>query len=83
MEQAAIWNTKINMSTTLTGEKTMSESIEQLIGPENYQGATRDFAHFCIEEWERKQFSSKPVDSQIFIGAVQMILDRLAPEEVE
>ncbi len=61
----------------------MSTPIQEIIQPENYQGATRDFARFCIEEWERKQFSSEPFEREIFIDAAQLILESLVSEDPE
>lgn len=61
----------------------MPTPIEEIIQPENYQGATHDFARFCIEEWERKQFSSEPFEREAFIDAALLILDRLVTEYPE
>ncbi len=60
-----------------------STPINKIIELEKYQGLTRDFAEFCLEEWERKHFSEEPFDEDVFLKAVHLVLDRLAPSEVE
>lgn len=60
-----------------------SSIIEETINPEKYEGLTRDFAEFCVEERQRKNFSDQPFTEDIFLEAVQLILDKLAPEKAE
>ena len=57
--------------------------IEKIIELENYQGFTRDFAKFCLEEWERKKFSAESFEEDVFLEAVQLLMDKLAPVEAD
>ena len=60
-----------------------SSPIEKMIETEEYQGLTRDFAEFCLEELERKRFSAESFDEDVFLQAVRLVLDKLAPSEME
>ncbi len=60
-----------------------SLSIEKIIEVEKYQGLTRDFAEFCLEEWERKKFATEPFDEDVFLEAVRLVLEGLDPVNVE
>jgi len=53
------------------------------IEPKKYQGVTRDFAEFCLEELERRRFSAEPFDEEIFLQAVQLVLEELVPSQTE
>ena len=57
----------------------ISKPIEELLQPEQYQGLTRDFAEFCMEEWQRKHFAAESFDEDLFIQASRLVLDSLAP----